>query len=349
MNLNFEENSDMNPLGELEFLRFAISQAAIVATTDKKGIITYVNDKFCEISKYSREELLGKTHRIIKSNFHSKEFFKNMWDTIKNGKIWKGEILNRAKDGTYYWVDTTIVPSKDKNGIIQRFLAIRFDITRHKHLEEMLQSSIEQKEVLLKEIQHRVKNNLLVITGILDWQKDYIEGSDFIKIIEKSQNRINSMVLIYDKLYQSQELNLIDLSDYLETLLGQLLHSYEVKSGDINLKMEVPSIFINIETAIPTGLIICEIFSNAIEHAFPNRVGDIILQILIENERKIKLIFKDNGVGLPNEFDIKNSKTLGLQLIRLLTEQLEGEIEIFSNQGTTFKLTFSELSYQTRI
>jgi PAS domain S-box-containing protein len=156
-------------LKELEDLKYAIDQSAIVAVTDTRGIIRSANDKFCEISKYSRAELIGKDHRLVNSGFHPKSFIRNLWQTIGSGRIWKGELRNRAKDGTVYWVDTTIVPFLDHAGRPYQYMALRYDITERKRTEELMreQAALARLGEMAAIVAHEVKNPLAGIRGAL--------------------------------------------------------------------------------------------------------------------------------------------------------------------------------------
>jgi two-component system, sporulation sensor kinase A len=182
-------------LKDLADLKYALDQSSIVATTDRRGLITFANDKFCEISKYSREELIGRDHRIINSGHHPKEFFRDLWQTIGSGQIWRGEIKNRAKDGTYYWVDTTIVPFLDDHGKPYQYMAIRNDITERKRAEAILfeQAALARLGSMAAVVAHEVKNPLAGLKGALEILRTRVQGVSEQRVIGEMITRIDSL------------------------------------------------------------------------------------------------------------------------------------------------------------
>lgn len=215
--------------------------------------------------------------------------------------------------------------------------------------EAKLRTSLWEKEILLKEIHHRVKNNLLVVSSILDLQLDYIEDAKLQKVLQDIQGRIYSMILIHKKLYQSTSLAQINFREYLEELTSILLYSYQADQT-VDLQLDIENIDLNIETAHPCGLIINELISNSLKHAFPTgKIGKIFLSLhRCPDSKNIVLTVRDNGVGFPANFAWQETESLGLQLVQTLTKQLQGQLEVKQENGTCFQFTFSELNYQQR-
>jgi two-component sensor histidine kinase len=247
-----------------------------------------------------------------------------------------------SKDGKYIWTEQSSVPVYGESGKMVAFESIARDVTDRVHAEEQLKSSLEEKEMLLKEVHHRVKNNMQVISSLLNLQSGSIKDPQVIEIFKESQNRVKSMAIIHEKLYKSTDFKHIDFGEYIKNLAADLLKSYRSMPGDIQLKINVEDVILGIDTAIPCGLIINELVSNALKHAFPkDRKGEINIELLRNGDR-LTLIVGDDGIGFPEDLDFRQTGSLGLQLVRTLTQQLGGTIELSRSFGTEFKITFSE-------
>ena len=225
------------------------------------------------------------------------------------------------------------------------------ELAERKRAEEQLKLSLREKEILLKEVHHRVKNNLQIISSLLRLQSDYIQDERALASFKDSQNRIRSMALIHEKLYQSKDLVRIDFAEYLRDLTSNLLHSYAANVREITLNIDVGEIWLTIDTAISCGLIINELVSNSLKHAFPNASSENKVEIVLRpiSDNNFRLIVSDNGVGFPQDIDFQNTESLGLQLVCTFVEQLEGTIDLERTQGTTFIITFKELGAAGRI
>lgn len=206
---------------------------------------------------------------------------------------------------------------------------------------EKIETSLKEKEVLLKEIHHRVKNNLQIISSLLNLQSGYIKDKDSIEIFKESQNRVRSMALIHEKLYQSKDMSQIDFSGYVSELVSNLFGSYSLNSALVTLHQNINNLFLEIDLAINLGLIINELVSNAFKHAFPGgSKGNLYISIK-KDKQMYELVIQDDGVGFLPEIDFRKTESLGLQLVISLVEQIGGKIFLFSEDGTKFVINFS--------
>ena len=210
---------------------------------------------------------------------------------------------------------------------------------------EKLEKAEEEnkKQLLLKEIYHRVKNNLQIIISLLNLQSQKTKDRNIIEILTDSQNRIRSMALIHERLYKSKDMSGLNIKEYIQDLANNLFHSYGVHSGRIKLKIDIDDIIINLDTATPCGLIVTELVSNSLKHAFPEeKKGELIIKLKSDNDKNIILIVKDNGIGFPKDLDFRKTNTLGMQLVTGLVGQLKGTIDLDQSSGTEFKIMFKE-------
>lgn len=354
----------------------ALNESSIVAITDNKGKITFVNSKFCEISQYCEEELIGKDHRIINSGHHSKEFFKDFWGTIKDGKIWKGEIKNKAKDGSHYWVDTTIVPIKDQTtGQIEQYLAIRHDITNVKDAQEKLE---KQKSELLnanKDLEHfayvashdlqepvRTVGSFSNLLEKKFGDKLDDEGKKYVHFCVEAAQRMRLLIkdlLEYSRVGTSEDkYEKVDMKSLLETNLQELDLFLKESKTTINLANDLPSI-----QGDPIKL--SQIIQNLIKNGVKFHKKDVSPEITIEytqNDSHHIFSFKDNGIGIKDEFQDKifvifqrlhsreeyEGTGIGLAVCKRIVQKHGGDIWVETKYGEGSTFFFSVKKNLTR-
>lgn len=251
-------------------------------------------------------------------------------------------------EGNLNWIRVHLKPVMHGGNIIY-IIAIGIDITEHKKAEKAIKSSLNDKNILLQEIHHRVKNNMQIISSLLNLQTQYVDDEEAVNVLKESQNRVKSMAIIHENLYQSKDLMHINFVNYIQSLVFNLFYSYSIKETQIKLTLEIEDISLNIETAVPCGLIISELISNSLKYAFPNKMkGEIFISLKIQKD-EYQLIIKDNGIGLPENINFDEIETLGLLIVNSLTEQIDGKVNIQRNHGTEYNISFKEQKYKARI
>lgn len=320
-----------------------------VFETDLNGTITFVNRVGHQIFGYTPVEL-NKGINMIQILVHEDRAraIKNNQRILNGERLPFGEFTALKKDGNTFpiIVNTNPIIQEDK---IMGLRGILVDITELKDAENKIKSSLKDKEVLLKEVHHRVKNNMQIISSLLNLQIGYLNDEDAINVLKESQDRVKSMAMIHERLYLSKDLAQINFTDYIQNLVSNLFHSYNIKESQITPILKIEDVNLNIETAIPCGLIINELISNCLKYAFPNKMMGEIIITLKSIEDMFELNICDNGIGLPENININTIKTLGILLVKSLTEQLDGKISIKRRNGTQFKIIFKELEYTERI
>ncbi|EKQ50691.1 MAG: PAS domain S-box [Methanobacterium sp. Maddingley MBC34] len=297
-----------------------------------------VNKAYEDILGIKRKEILGK--KASKIYGAGKAPYVEVYSEV-------AETGNPAHFETYYepmdkhFNISVFSPSKGT------FATVFEDITSRKKAEEKIKKSLEEKEVLLREIHHRVKNNMQILSSLLNLQIHYADLDETIGVLKDSQGRVKSMAMIHEKLYQSSNFSNINFKEYLERLISSIFYSYEI-TGSIGSEIDIDDVNLSIDTAIPLGLIINELVTNSVKYAFPQCEGTITIKLKSLPEQ-MELIVSDNGIGFPKNIDFQKPETLGLQLVKSLTKQLDGDITLDKSNGTEFRIIFNELKYKERI
>jgi len=297
-----------------------------------------INDMAVRNYGYSREEFLNMTLKDIHPSTETPSAMEYLANT--QPKVHSAGVLKHTKkDGTL--IDAEVFSHAITFGEKSARLVLALDITERIIAEKQLHDSLAEKEILLKEIHHRVKNNLQIISSLLTLQADFIKDDASREYFTDSQNRVKSMAIIHEKLYQTRDFANIDIKDYVTNLTLSLFKAYNINAELITIEVNISNISLDVDTAIPCGLIINELVSNSLKYAFTDgRKGNMTIKLIpIENDM-LKLIVSDNGVGFPKNLNFRETPSLGLTLVNILSKQLNGQIELINENGTTFIVTF---------
>jgi len=305
---------------------------------DAKGKIIDVNQNMFERLGYSKEEMLNMSLGDLVTPEYSKKIRKRVKKLEEEGvAIFVSE--DRRKDGRVMPVEVSArIIVYDGQKVI---LSVVRDITERKMVENLILAALKEKEVFLTEIQNRVKDNMQIISSMLSIQSKGIKDKKIKAMFHESQDRIKSILFIHDRIYRSKNLSRIDFADFIRSLTNNLFSRQGSNILSIRLKREVEDIYLDIQKAIPCGMIIHELVSNSLKHGFPDdREGEILVKMRKDRKGKYVLIVKDNGIGLPEGIDFHKTNKIGLQMISSLVKQIEGKIEFMGKEGTTFTVTF---------
>ena len=315
-----------------------------IARIAKIGRFIMVNQRLCNMLGYSPEELYRKTFYQLLEESEVADCLLD-WDNLLSGRLenFSREQTYLHKDGHMIKANVTVTLVRDASNNPNYFVGVFEDITQRKEYEQRLKESLKEKEVLLKEVHHRVKNNMQVISSILNLQSGYITDPATLTMLRESQDRIKSMSFIHESLYQSKNLAAVNFSQYLRNITRNLFHSYLRPQGGLDIVYDLEDVELGLDNAIPCGLIINELVSNAFKYAFQGRDRGQISVGLQRVDESLRLTIADDGVGLPPGFDIETTETLGLQLVTTLVSQLRGDLTIDGSNGCRFVIEFSEV------
>jgi PAS domain S-box-containing protein len=326
--------------------RAVYDQAYIgIARIGRVGRFLLVNQRLCDMFGYASEELYKKAFFELTHPSEVGESLKK-WDALLSGEI-KNFYFRADLSAQKRFADLCkpyrISLVRDTTGSPNYYVAVFEDITVRKQQEKELQESLKEKEVLLKEVHHRVKNNMQVISSILNLQSSYIKDETAVEMLRESQDRIKSMAFIHESLYQGKTLSHVKFSEYVRNLVSNLFHTYGVNKAGLKLKFDLDEVFLNLDTSIPCGLIINELISNALKYAFTDREsGTLSVTLKKMEDGKLKLEIADDGKGFPETINWKDTESLGLQLVVTLAGQIRGDIQMETKKGTTFTIIFKE-------
>ncbi len=315
----------------------------IIGVLDSNGHVLEINQTAIDFIGITQEDvkdrLLWETIPWSKYPEERKKI-QDAVEKTEGGAFSRLETKISDLDGNEFIIDFTINPVKDDNGKVVLLIPEGRDITDQKYHEAWMKNSITEKEILLKELHHRVKNNMQIISSLLSLQSEGSESSELHEFVKDSYNRIKAMALVHEKIYQSDNFSEISILVYITDLINHYLSVYDI-GNNITITSDIENIHLDINRAITCGLIINELVTNSIKHAFADdKTGAISISFKRKDDGSINLAVSDNGEGFPADLEIDNPKTLGIQLVNTLVKQLRGEIELVSGKGAFVKISF---------
>lgn len=327
-----------------ERFRHTFEQAAIgVAHVTPDGTFLRVNRRFAEMTGYTSEELLGMNAQQLAHPEDRPDAAANVQRLVEGGEeSFTSERRFIRKDGTSIWTDNTVSLLRGADGAPRYLIAMVAEATGRKRSEAAMKALLNEKDVLLREIHHRVKNNMQVVSSLLSLQALGLEDEKLRRVFQESQSRVRAMALIHETLYESEDLSRIELGPYISRVGDGLIGMYGAPTGRIALAVAAGEIALNIDDTVPCGLIINELLSNSLKYAFPDgRAGEVRIEATSTEDGEITLEVRDNGVGIPREIDIRRTATMGMRLVTGLVEnQLGGTIDVDRSAGTAFRIRF---------
>lgn len=314
-------------------------------TPEGRPNLSYVSENITAITGRRQDEVSGMNQWIDIIHPDDRSLFISFYQKVlASGRTDQLECRSFLKTGALRWINVSVYPTVDPGtGRVTSILGTVKDITERKMAVERLRASLREKEILLKEIHHRVKNNLQIITSLLSLRAQHLNNQELARHFTEAENRIRSMALVHEKLYQSEVLSDIDFSSYISELANSILSSYTTLPPAMAIDTHDRQVFLAIDQAIPAGLLITELLTNAIRHAFPpgwNGTPEIRISLQELSDGMIELCISDNGIGLPPEANTGRSTTLGLSLIPMLVSQISGTMTLDTSGGTSYAITF---------
>lgn len=346
---------------ELKLQEQFLRTKAILDSSSNTFLLTCgLNGKITSFNSHSAKyfkSILGKDiekekdiYQLIENilNTKRKRLFRHLVNEVNKGVSKQFEVRLETNSGTEYWLEVYMNPIFDTIGKVAEISLVAHDVSEKKKVSLEIEESLKEKEVLLKEIHHRVKNNLQVISSILNLQGSFVDDEKTLSILQESRNRVRSMAIIHEYLYKTKDFSSINFGDYIKNLTHNLIASYQI-GNNIRMEAEIGNVAVELDQAIPCGLLVNELITNALKYAWDKNEKGIIKLVLKEEGNRVVLELGDDGKGLPADFEDIKTETLGLQLVATLVEQLDGDLKVDTSNGTNYLLTFEHIKAQNDV